>query len=673
MLTPQVLPALVHATISAYVSFALLHGADSALRKRLGAGFLWFSLYSVAIGGLFASESIPAQWTLEMLCLLFAGIAATQFADFGRLLALGDVAPVAMRRVRLGLWLFGFALTAFGGLRIATGHTAEASAIGFDLWIFVAFVAGVALLATAVRRKRPGATRFLVAYLLPFLPLTLDVANNLGLRVPGYHLVRGLCLLGFCSLALSAYMNRASEPMSLRRRLVAGTLTLVLAVVMSAGVIVVAALPEATAAEQHRITLGLLGLTAAAALAVLVVFPFLFAKTIFEPVTALLRGAVGVESGEDAFVPITRPDELGTVATAFNRMVSKVASHRRELEDQVASLRQRNEEIASLNAELRRQVAARSRQLQESIGNARHGFGLAVGDLVDGRYRVVARLGGGGMGIVYEVTRASDSRRLAMKVMAVASSRNDLVRFAREAEIASTIAHPNIVPVIDVGLHDGLPFLVMELVLGGPLDAATARFGDVAWALGVLADIAAALVELHRSGVVHRDLKPANVLLEHASGGTRARLCDFGIARHDVDVLAATAQVAAQSPAAVTGTGAPIGTLPYMAPEACRGSAQITPKVDVFALGLIAYEILTGAHPFPIPPILEELAGRPLPPPPPLPAAVPPAIRALLVACIKQRPEERPSSTEAALALRQAAPEGPRNDRTQPLGRASSE
>jgi HAMP domain-containing protein len=657
VLTPPALPAVVHATLSGYVAFALLHGAASPLRRRLGVGFLWFCLYSVTIGALYAIDAPLVAWSLNLACLLCAGIAATNFADFARLLALGDVLPVGSARLRVGVSLAGAALCLLGQWQLATGRSRSlnGTASAFDLWIFVAFLVGVALLALAARRRRPGAGRFLAAYLLPIVPLVLDLGRNAGVVVPGYHLARGLALLGFCFLTLSAYMNRATEPMSLKRRLVAGTLALVLAVVMSAGGLVAAAFPGASPREQHVVTAALLGLTVASTLAVLVVFPLLFAKTVFEPVTALLRGARQVEAGEEAFVAIARPDELGTVAAAFNEMVSKLAAHRKELEAKVASLLQRNDEIAALNTELRRQVAARSRQLQETLGSeGRSSFGLSVGDTVDGRYRVVSRLGGGGMGVVYEVARAGDSRRLAMKVIAGASSRNDLVRFAREAEIASTVAHPNIVPVVDVGLHEGLPFLVMELVEGGSLDGARARFGDVAWGLSVLADVSAALVELHRSGVVHRDLKPANILLERADAGTRARLCDFGIARHDVDVLAATAHAEGSGPTAASATGAPIGTLPYMAPEAGRPSAHVTPKVDVFALGLIGYELLGGAHPFPIPPVLEALAGRDLPPPPPLPDSVPPLVRALFAACVRQRPEERPTAAEVLEALHHA-------------------
>ncbi|HQY60728.1 MAG TPA: protein kinase [Polyangiaceae bacterium] len=663
MLTPPALPALVHATLSGYVAFALLHGAVSPLRWRLGVAFLWFCLYSLAIGALYAVNGLLVEWSLNLACLLCAGVAATHFADFARLLALGDAAPVASARLRRGLPLGGALLSAFGAWQLATGRSPSGTAVVFDLWIFGAFAVGVVLMGLAVRSQRPGAGRFLAAYLLPILPLALDLGRNAGVIIPGYHLVRGLALLGFCFLTLSAYMNRATEPMSLKRRLVAGTLAMVLAVVMSAGGLVAAALHGASPQDEEGVTAALAGLTVASTLAVLVVFPFLFAKTVFEPVAALLQGARQVEAGEAgeaAFVAIARPDELGTVATAFNQMVSSLAAHRQELEAQVASLEARNAEIANLNTELRRQVAARSRQLQETLGkDARPGFGLAVGDTVDGRYRVVARLGGGGMGVVYEVERSVDSRRLAMKVMAVASSRNDLVRFAREAEIASTVAHPNIVPVVDVGLHEGLPFLVMELVRGGSLEDARARFGDVAWGLAILVDVTAALVELHRAGVVHRDLKPANVLLEPGENGPRARLCDFGIARHDVDVLAATAQVGGASASPEPATGAPIGTLPYMAPEAGRGAAHLTAKLDVFALGLIAYELLGGVHPFPMPPVLEALAGRELPAPPPLPATVPLAVREVLAACLHQQPHGRPTAAEV-LEVVARAPRPPR-------------
>ena len=136
------------------------------------------------------------------------------------------------------------------------------------------------------------------------------------------------------------------------------------------------------------------------------------------------------------------------------------------------------------------------------------------------------------MGVVYEVTRVSDGRRLALKVLTTEATGISLARLAREAEVAGKITHPNLVAIVDVDVSSaGELYIVMELVKGQSLSEARKYYGNVQWALGVLGQIASGLAALEASGIVHRDLKPANVLLTGNDNTPIAKICDFGIAR----------------------------------------------------------------------------------------------------------------------------------------------
>lgn len=326
----------------------------------------------------------------------------------------------------------------------------------------------------------------------------------------------------------------------------------------------------------------------------------------------------------------------------------------RELEQKVTSLLQHREQIDALNEGLRVQVAERSRELASALVKLGDGAprSLAPGDVIDGRYKIVDQLGQGGMGAVHRVERVSDGRIFALKVLLRAGSSDDRARFAREAEAASGVVHPNIVRVIDVALSsDGLLFIVSELAEGGSLEQQRARFGDLAWARPLLAPIASALSALHAHGVVHRDLKPGNVLLDRES---RPRIADFGIAAvsapisapQTIDVHGDTA-AAPHSPR-LTRTGAWLGTPQYMAPELASG-ARANEASDVFAFGVMAAELTTGRSPFGVPPFLDVLAGRS-----PEKAAIDltdESLRALLVSCVAEAPAGRPSFAQIERAL----------------------
>jgi serine/threonine-protein kinase len=322
--------------------------------------------------------------------------------------------------------------------------------------------------------------------------------------------------------------------------------------------------------------------------------------------------------------------------------------------------------------ELRRQVSERSRQLADALAaiSAEEPRLVALGDTVEERYQVVRELGSGGMGSVHEVVRLTDGRRLAMKTLHGRVDRSRMARFAREAQIATELRHPNLVPVVDLGVTpSGMMYLVMELVDGSSLEDERASFGRSAWALPILAQVATGLVAIHERGIVHRDLKPANVLLSRGV----ARIADFGIASLRSEALAAdgvaqTLVARAVSPAAqtfaargasppLTERGAIIGTPAYLAPELLVAGREATRAADVFSFGVLAGEMIAGRSPFVEPPFVSVVHGRPI-------VRVPRArgpeagsegvaeeTMAVLDRCLCVEPGERPSAAEVRGAL----------------------
>ncbi|HEX7667697.1 MAG TPA: protein kinase [Polyangiaceae bacterium] len=353
---------------------------------------------------------------------------------------------------------------------------------------------------------------------------------------------------------------------------------------------------------------------------------------------------------------------------------SALEASRADLDTRVRDLELHRREIESLADELRHQVEVRSRELRAALAGGAAPVeiatvrALAPGDVIGDRYAVVRHIGSGAMGAVYEVERKTDEKRFALKVMTGNVTTLDAARFAREAEMAAQVRHPNLVAIVDVGIHASrAPYLVMELVLGQALDDLKPKYGDVAWALPILRDIAAGLAALHRRGIVHRDLKPANVLLEpdvdvrttarRTSERDRAKIADFGIAREGED--AAPVSVSAQtirsdaaslgtSPEAskLTQTGSLVGTPFYMAPEAARGQG-VGIAADVFAFALVAFELLTKASPFDPPAVLQALADKPLPKVEvPLALGLDLELAAALERALAEKPEERPTAAD---------------------------
>lgn len=218
-----------------------------------------------------------------------------------------------------------------------------------------------------------------------------------------------------------------------------------------------------------------------------------------------------------------------------------------------------------------------------------------VGTVLGGKYRLVRKLGEGGMGIVYEAEHMDLGKRLAVKLLqpTYASNRDILKRFQQEARAACRIGHPGIVDVSDIGMTpDREPYMVMELLHGESLAAALERHGSLPLdrAADILGQVLSALSAAHGAGIVHRDIKPDNVFLTHL--GDRAdfvKLLDFGISKFLAGSLAG---------AKLTQTGSVLGTPLYLAPEQARGDRDIDHRVDIYAVGVMAYQMLSGRVPY---------------------------------------------------------------------------
>lgn len=266
-------------------------------------------------------------------------------------------------------------------------------------------------------------------------------------------------------------------------------------------------------------------------------------------------------------------------------------------------------------------------------------------------FEIQSVLGRGGMGIVYLAQDTKLKRLVALKMVLAGahSSEGSLSRFRAEAEAVARLLHPHVVQAFSWGEHDGLPYLVMEYVAGGGLDRRIAdKPQPPADAARLVMLLARAVHAAHKAGVVHRDLKPANVLLAPAADEPALntaygwpKISDFGLARLSGDERAQTASCDV------------LGTASYMAPEQAAGKArEVGPATDVYALGAIFYELLTGCPPFKGESFLETLDQvRSLPPRPPrhLCPEVPQEMEALCLRCLAKASEDRPA-TAADLA-----------------------
>jgi len=261
-----------------------------------------------------------------------------------------------------------------------------------------------------------------------------------------------------------------------------------------------------------------------------------------------------------------------------------------------------------------------------------------------GDYAIDRLLGEGGMGRVYQAT-APDGTRVAIKLVKSDMARDETLRrrFEREARIAQTVRHPNVVPVIATGEYQGLPYIVQRFIDGLALDQKLERDGtlDTAGALRICADVAAGLEALWAAGMVHRDIKPANILLD---GHGQAYVTDFGLAKDTQGSL-------------LTRPGQALGSMDYMAPEQIRGDS-VTAATDIYALGCVMYECMCGRSPF------AEVQGMRIlwahlqdEPPDPcrLRSDLSPQFGRTLVLALQKDPDKRPQSAGEYVRLLAAA------------------
>jgi serine/threonine-protein kinase len=278
-----------------------------------------------------------------------------------------------------------------------------------------------------------------------------------------------------------------------------------------------------------------------------------------------------------------------------------------------------------------------------SPSRARSQARFAPGDLLGGRYRIVALLGKGGMGEVYRAEDLTLEQPVALKFLPEAWARNEdaLARFRNEVRVARQVSHPNVCRVYDLGELDGLCFLSMEYVDGEDLGSLLRRIGRLPAdkAIEIARKLCAGLAAAHEKGVLHRDLKPANIMLDSRG---QVLLTDFGLAG-----------IAGE----IEGRDVTSGTPAYMAPEQLAGE-EVTVRSDIYSLGLVLYEIFTGKLPFES----ETLAGlkraRLESAPPSLTTLVKdvdPLVERVILRCLQTRPAARPGS---ALAVAAALPGG---------------
>jgi serine/threonine protein kinase/tetratricopeptide (TPR) repeat protein len=281
-------------------------------------------------------------------------------------------------------------------------------------------------------------------------------------------------------------------------------------------------------------------------------------------------------------------------------------------------------------------------------GAGSHPADALLGAVLDDKYRLDERLGVGGMGTVYRATHLLIERHVAVKVLNRRLVADDTAkeRFRREARAAGRLQHTNAVAVTDFGeTREGLVYLVMELLEGKPLREVLAREAplDPARAVSLMLQIAAAVEAAHEAGIIHRDLKPGNIfLVQRPDSPYIVKVLDFGIAKIAADDEGNLVDT-------LTGTGVMIGTPRYMSPEQCDG-AQLSPASDVYSLGVILYEMLTGQTPFtgvsPLALALKHSSESPRPPRE-LVASIPPALEAVVLQVLEKAAEARPADAGA--------------------------
>jgi serine/threonine protein kinase len=285
-----------------------------------------------------------------------------------------------------------------------------------------------------------------------------------------------------------------------------------------------------------------------------------------------------------------------------------------------------------------------------------------IGTIVGGRYKVICAVGSGSMGIVYKAVQENSGREMALKVLRNLhqTSEDTVKRFRREAKTASSLKHPNIVTLFDFGfMDDGQPYIITEFLKGLTLAQFLREHGYMAplKARAVIKQVCDAVGEAHRHKIVHRDLKPENIVLQGKDqGGRFVKVVDFGIAKMLGDTGATSADLTLE--------GKVCGSPAYMSPEGCRG-AEIDYRCDIYSLGIVIFETLTGRRPFVADDLMALMFLHVNEPAPKLSSVrvdpvFTPELEAVIAKALSKEPKDRQQSAEELWEEFNAAAQGER-------------
>jgi serine/threonine protein kinase len=307
-----------------------------------------------------------------------------------------------------------------------------------------------------------------------------------------------------------------------------------------------------------------------------------------------------------------------------------------------ARLRERADAAAQPGAQDEEVTQVRYRESDRKATIKGAGSDPLVSSIISGKYRVNLKLGSGGMGTVYRAKRLLIGDEVAIKILH--SEQNDpraAERFRREAQAAARLKHPNAVTIYDFGVtDDGIQYLVMELVEGESLRRIIQQQGPLmpSSAAEIMNQVCAALDEAHRHHVLHRDLKPDNIIVDFTDAGLRVKVLDFGIAK-----------LRDNAAGNLTQTGSILGTPHYMSPEQCIGE-ELDNRSDIYSLGVVLYEMLTGVVPFRSPStaaVVVQHVNQPPPSPRALNASISMPVEIAVLHALAKSREGRPQSAGA--------------------------